>query len=114
MEDTSKGPPLSEHYIWVQGNLNTKGRVYGYGVEAVVITQQSYLSVSTRSSSINNYDARKMTTRLNESVSKAVEDAQEEKPVKRLRRMWWQSSLHNSTISGLRRKLHLKMSWLRK
>ena len=61
--------------------------MYGFGVEAVVMKQQSYLSVSARSSSINNYDAHKMTTRLNESVSKAVENAREEKPVKRLSRM---------------------------
>jgi len=40
--------------------------------------QQSRWSKSARSSSLNNYDARKMAIQLNESVVKAVEDARQE------------------------------------
>ncbi|KAJ8452437.1 hypothetical protein Cgig2_000026 [Carnegiea gigantea] len=66
--DSSQSPPLSESIIWVQGNLISKGCVYGFGVEGVVMKRQSRLSVSTRSSSINNYNA----------LSKAVEDTRQE------------------------------------
>ena len=38
---------------------------------------QSRLSVSFRSSSLNDYDARETATRLNESVSKVVEEARQ-------------------------------------
>ena len=40
--------------------------------------QQARRSTSTRSSSVNNYDARKMAQRLNGSVAKAAEDARQE------------------------------------
>ncbi|KAJ8450676.1 hypothetical protein Cgig2_021148 [Carnegiea gigantea] len=74
-DDSSQSPPLSERDIWVQGNLTSKGRVYGFGAEGVVMKQRSRLSVSSRSSSVNNYDARKMEMRLNESAVKAAEEA---------------------------------------
>jgi len=40
--------------------------------------QQSRRSTSTRSSSVNNYDAREMVILLNESVPKAAEEACQE------------------------------------
>jgi len=40
--------------------------------------KQSRRSTSARSSSVNNYDAREMAIRLNESVAKAAEDALQE------------------------------------
>ncbi|KAJ8429167.1 LOW QUALITY PROTEIN: hypothetical protein Cgig2_010117 [Carnegiea gigantea] len=72
---SSQSPPLSYRGIWAQGNLTSKGCVYGFGAEGVVMKQRSHLSVSSRSSSVNNYDARKMATRLNESAVKATEEA---------------------------------------
>ena len=48
--------------------------MYGFAVEGVVMKRQSRLSVSCCSSSVNNYDARGMVTKSNESVSKAVEN----------------------------------------
>ena len=74
-DDSSQNPPLSERDIWVQGNLTSKGRVYGFGAEGVVMKHRSRLSALTRSSSVHNYDARDMTMRLNESVVKAAEEA---------------------------------------
>ncbi|KAJ8433272.1 hypothetical protein Cgig2_001670 [Carnegiea gigantea] len=74
-DDNSQSPLLPERDIWVQGNLTRKGRVYGFGAEGVVMKQWSRLSVSSRSSSVNNYDAREMAMRLNESAVKAAEDA---------------------------------------
>ena len=44
--------------------------------------QHSRQSTSAHSSSVNNYDARKMATRLNESVVKAVEEAHQEEMLK--------------------------------
>ena len=76
-DDSSQNPPLSERDIWVQGNLNSKGRVYGFGAEGVVMKERSRLSVSTRSSSVHNYDAREMAMRLNESAVKAAEEARQ-------------------------------------
>ncbi|KAJ8443079.1 hypothetical protein Cgig2_004284 [Carnegiea gigantea] len=76
-DDSSQNPPLSERDIWVQGNLTSKGRVYGFGTEGVVMKQQSRLSASTRSSSVHNYDAREMAMRLNESAVKAAEEARQ-------------------------------------
>ena len=62
--------------IWVQANLNNKGRVYGFGSEGVVMKQRARHSFSAaRSSSVNNYDPREMAQRFNESVQKAAEDA---------------------------------------
>ncbi|KAJ8445483.1 hypothetical protein Cgig2_031296 [Carnegiea gigantea] len=83
-EDTSQRPQLPERDIWVHGNLNSMSRVYGSSDEEVVMNRQSRRSVSTRSSSVNNYDSRTMTIRLNESVSKAVEDAREEELCKNI------------------------------
>ncbi|KAJ8439407.1 hypothetical protein Cgig2_001747 [Carnegiea gigantea] len=74
-DDSSQSPPLSERDIWVQGNLTSKGRMYGFGVEEVVMKQRSRLSVSSRSSSVNNYNAHEMAMRLNKSAVKAAEEA---------------------------------------
>ncbi|KAJ8423757.1 LOW QUALITY PROTEIN: hypothetical protein Cgig2_030507 [Carnegiea gigantea] len=60
------------------GNLTSKGRVYGFGSEGVVMKRQCYLSVSSHSSFVNNSDAREMAIRLNKSMSKAVEDGRQE------------------------------------
>ena len=76
-DDSSQSLPLSERDIWVQGNLNSKGRVYGFGAEGVVMRERSRMSVSSRSSSVNNYDAREMAMRLNETAVKAAEDARQ-------------------------------------
>ncbi|KAJ8426576.1 hypothetical protein Cgig2_001245 [Carnegiea gigantea] len=73
-DDSSQSPPLSERDILVQGDLTSKGHVSSFGVEGVVMKRQSFLSISSHSSSINNYDARKMAMRFNESVSKATEE----------------------------------------
>ncbi|KAJ8427159.1 LOW QUALITY PROTEIN: hypothetical protein Cgig2_009518 [Carnegiea gigantea] len=67
-DDSSRSPPLFECDIWVQENLTSKGRVYGFGAEGVVMKQWSHLSVSSRSSSVNNYDVSEMAMRLNKSV----------------------------------------------
>ena len=74
-DDSSQNPPLSERDIWVQGNLTSKGRVYDFGAEGVVMKERARLSASTRSSSVHNYDAREMAMRLNESAVKAAEEA---------------------------------------
>ena len=42
------------------------------------MNEQSRRSTSARSSSVNNYDARKMAIRLNESITKVAEDARQE------------------------------------
>ena len=76
-DDSSQSHPLSERDIRVQGNLTGKGRVYGFGAEGVVMKQRSHLLVSSRSSSINKYDARLMAMRLNESAVKAAEKARQ-------------------------------------
>ncbi|KAJ8420846.1 hypothetical protein Cgig2_013289 [Carnegiea gigantea] len=76
-DDSSQTPPLSEQDIWVQGNLTSKGRVYGFGAEGVLMKQRSRLSASTRSSSVHNYDAREMAMRLNEGVVQAAEEARQ-------------------------------------
>ncbi|KAJ8444332.1 hypothetical protein Cgig2_019890 [Carnegiea gigantea] len=55
----------------------SKGCVYGFGAEGVLMKQRSRLSASTRSSSVHNYDAREMAMRLNESVAKAAEEARQ-------------------------------------
>jgi len=70
--------PISERDLWVAQNLNNKGRVYGFGSVGLVMKQQSRRSTSARSSSVNNYDAREMAKRLNESVAKAAKDARQE------------------------------------
>jgi len=49
--------------------------MYGFSAEGVLMKQQSRLSVSSRSSSVNNYDAREMAMRFNEIVGKAAEEA---------------------------------------
>ncbi|KAJ8439327.1 hypothetical protein Cgig2_022464 [Carnegiea gigantea] len=72
-DDSSQTPPLSEQDIWVQGNLTSKGRVYGFGAEGVLMKQRSRLSASTRSSSVHNYDAREMAMRLNEGVRRRLD-----------------------------------------
>ena len=51
--------------------------MYSFGAEGVVMKQRSRLSVSSCSSSINNYDAREMAMRLNESAVKAAEEARQ-------------------------------------
>ena len=77
-DDSSQSPnPLSERDVWVEANLNSKGRVYGFGAEGVLMRERSRMSVSTRSSSVNNYDAREMAMRLNETAVKAAEDARQ-------------------------------------
>ncbi|KAJ8435921.1 hypothetical protein Cgig2_013268 [Carnegiea gigantea] len=76
-EDSSQTPPLSEQDIWVKGNLTSKGRVYGFGAEGVLMKQRSRLSASTHSSSVHNYDAREMAMRLNEGVVQAAEEARQ-------------------------------------
>ncbi|KAJ8444141.1 hypothetical protein Cgig2_029916 [Carnegiea gigantea] len=76
-DDSFQSPPLSEHDIWVQGNLTREGCVYGFGAEGVVMKQRSHLSLSSRSPSVNNYDAREMAMRLNESAIKAAEEARQ-------------------------------------
>ena len=73
-DDSSQSPPLSKRDILVQGNLTSKGHVSGFGAERVAMKRQSRLSISSHSSSVNNYDARKMAMRFNESVSKATEE----------------------------------------
>jgi len=75
--DNSQCPPLSECDIWVQENLTGKGCVYGFGAERVVMKQRSHLSILSSSSSVNNYDAREMAMRLNESAVKVVEEARQ-------------------------------------
>ena len=71
-DDSSQSLPLSERDIWVQGNLTSKGRVHDFGAEGVVMKQRSRLSVSSRLSSVNNYDARERAIRLNKSALKAA------------------------------------------
>ena len=51
--------------------------MYGFGAEGVLMKQRSRLSASTCSSSVHNYDARKMAMRLNESVVKAADEARQ-------------------------------------
>ncbi|KAJ8433582.1 hypothetical protein Cgig2_012595 [Carnegiea gigantea] len=63
--------------VQVQGNLTSKGHMYGFGAEGVVVKQRSRLSVSSRSSSINKHDAREMAMRLNETAVKAAEEARQ-------------------------------------
>jgi len=58
--------------------------VYGFDAQGFVIKQQSRLSVSTRASSVNNYDAQKMAARLNESVYKDAEEARAEEIHKKI------------------------------
>ncbi|KAJ8431177.1 hypothetical protein Cgig2_008744 [Carnegiea gigantea] len=72
--DSSQSPLLSDRDIWVQGNLTSKGRMYGFDAEGV-----SHLSVSSRSSFVNNYDACETAMRLNESAVKATEEARQKK-----------------------------------
>uniref|UniRef100_A0A7C8ZQM8 Uncharacterized protein n=1 Tax=Opuntia streptacantha TaxID=393608 RepID=A0A7C8ZQM8_OPUST len=67
-----------ERDFWVAQNPNNRGRAYGFGSEGLVMRQHARRSTSTRSSSVNNYDVREMTQRLNESVAKAAEDARQE------------------------------------
>lgn len=76
-DDSSQSPPLSKHDIWVQGNLTSNGHVYGFGAEGVLMKQRSRLLVSSRSSSVNNYDAHELAMRLNESAFKAAEEARQ-------------------------------------
>ncbi|KAJ8441015.1 hypothetical protein Cgig2_021379 [Carnegiea gigantea] len=78
IDDSCQSPPPCECDILVQENLTSKGRIYGFAAEGVVMKRQSRLSVSCCSSSINNYDAHGMTTNLNESVSKAVEGTRQD------------------------------------
>jgi len=95
-DDSSQNPPLSERDIWVQGNLTSKGRVYGFGAERVVMKEQSRLSASTRSSFIHNYDAREIAMRLNESAVKAAEEARQAKEA------------HHKEIEDLRKAIEEK------
>ena len=67
--DSSQGPALSERDMWVQVNQDSKGRVYGFGFEGSKLKSTAQLSVSTRSSSVKNYDAYEIATGFNESVS---------------------------------------------
>ena len=87
-EYTTTDEPVMERDFWVAQNLNNKGRVYGFGSEGLVMKQQSCQSTSAWSSSVNNYDAHEMATRLNESVVKAVKDAHYEE----LHRGWLPNS----------------------
>ena len=67
---------LSKRDLWVEANLNNKGRMYGFGAEGLVMKQHARHSFSaTRSSFVNNYDPWEMAQRLNGSVYKAVEEA---------------------------------------
>ena len=78
MDDTSHGPSLSKHKIWVLENLDSRGCVYDFGAEGVLMKWQSRLSVSIYSTSTNNYDAHELATSLNDSACKAAKEAQEE------------------------------------
>ncbi|KAJ8439463.1 hypothetical protein Cgig2_008494 [Carnegiea gigantea] len=57
---------------------DNKRCVYGFVAEGVVMKQQSHLSVSTHSSSVNNYVVHEMAKTLNESASKVVKEARQE------------------------------------
>ena len=76
--NTTNEDAISEHDFWITQNLKNKGRVYGFGSEGLVMKEQVCQSTSARSSSVNNYDAREVAIRLNESVAKAAEDARQE------------------------------------
>jgi len=52
--------------------------MYGFGSKGLVMEQHSRRSTSAGSSSVNNYDAREMAIRLNESITKAAEEARQE------------------------------------
>jgi len=77
-ENTTNEDPISKRDFWVAQNLNSKGRVYGFRSEGLVMKQQSCRSTSARSSSVNNYDAWEMAIRFNESIAKDAEDARQE------------------------------------
>jgi len=83
--DTLPDLTLSECDTCVQRNLNSKGHVYGLGAGGVVMKQHSTLPFSIRSSFGNNYNAREMVARLNESVCKAAEQAREEEMRKKIK-----------------------------
>ena len=51
--------------------------MYGFGAEGVVMKLQSHLSVSSRPSTVDNYDAREMAMKLNESAIKAADEARQ-------------------------------------
>ena len=56
--DTTQDLQLSKRDIWVEANLNNKGRVYRFGAKGLVIKQHARHSFSaTRSFFVNNYDA---------------------------------------------------------
>lgn len=59
-------------------------RVYGFGSGGSKLKSIARLSVSTRSSSVKNYDAREMATRLNESVSNQLERENREALLKKV------------------------------
>ncbi|KAJ8443706.1 hypothetical protein Cgig2_032329 [Carnegiea gigantea] len=72
-DDSSQGLAVSERDMWLEANKDSKGHIYGFGSE-----------VSTRSSSVKNYDAREMATRLNESVSNQLERENREPLLKKV------------------------------
>ncbi|KAJ8423508.1 hypothetical protein Cgig2_023092 [Carnegiea gigantea] len=83
-DDSSQGPVLSERDMWVQANQDSKGRVHGFGWEGSKLKSIARLSVSTRSSSVKNYDACEIATRFNESVSNQVERENREALLKKV------------------------------
>lgn len=82
--DSLQGPALSERDMWVQANHDSKGRVYGFGSEGSKLKSIAQLSVSTRSSSVKNYDAREIAACLNESVSNQLERENREALLKKV------------------------------
>jgi len=64
--------------------MKNKGCVYRFDVAGLVLKQQARLSMSTLSSSVDNYDAREMVVRFNETFCKAVEEAREEETYKKI------------------------------
>ncbi|KAJ8423655.1 hypothetical protein Cgig2_033909 [Carnegiea gigantea] len=78
------GPVFMALDIWVQANHDSNGRVYGFGSKNSKPKCMARLLVSTRSSSVENYDAGKMAMRFNESVSNQVERKSREALLKKV------------------------------
>ena len=108
MDDTSHDLSLSECDIWVQANLNNKGHVYGFAVMWLVMKQQSWLSVSTRSSSINYCDAREMAQGSTRVFVRLPNKLKKSRSGRRLRRKWWRCSPYSSIANRLKNKFALK------
>ncbi|KAJ8422168.1 hypothetical protein Cgig2_011946 [Carnegiea gigantea] len=75
---TSQPPPMTVRKALHLLSTTFEFKEISLARVACMALRQPCLSVSTRSSSVNNYDARAMATRLYESVSKAVKHARQE------------------------------------